>query len=539
MFSESIRAYGLLGRRIIDVVIYDTKGGAPSCHKAQITPHLDLKALIKLLQAKVDKRQSEPAHRNRGRLLVKTVEIRSGTTSMDVFFPPLKGEVNDTKLLVASAEWVSWECGGPVDNYWNHYRAFMLSAASTVLPILKVRTVSCRPDDPMEGGHIFKGATIEYHRGRRDLSGKLPRRISFGQKTADSGAFRFGGDSVNEKSAEDEDVAVESEFEGKGKTKGWTYYQKLGGNPEMHKLHNFDHIYFVPKPEVEHRDYVEGETLGLDEQVMVAELIHEVKEELVTEKISEKEMAKIARYRKEFEAARSFDLDDDEVYFPVASRKGKLPAAKLMLAKRKAVFVPAKYASVPLLIEPKPNKSNFASSYYQTRPTQPTTVSSTVYVEDQATQRYGSPRNTLSKSNPVTITKARPFTPGSIAFRPMNTGFAPTSSRSGSPALKYSSHTSSFHVPSVNNQLAGANTISRSRPASPLRFSQNTLFGMAALSSNPRHHNQLFVPSMQADGGVGTPGFNKQSFADWQGSGIGEAYVFDSKCGFGSNGSGL
>jgi hypothetical protein len=540
MYFAKIQAYGLLERRTIDVVIYDTKGGTPSCHKAEITPRLDLQTLIKVLQAKVDRRQSEPAHQDKGRLLVKKVEIRCGTTAMDVLFPSLKGEVMDTKLLGVSAEWVSWECnGGPLDNYWRHYRSFMLSRSSIVTPILKVQTTSCRADDPMEGGHIFKGPTIEYHRARRNSSGKMPHRISVEQKPADNGAFKPGEDVVDEQPVEDDDLSVESDDDSKEKTKSWSYYQKLGGDPEMHKLHNFDHVYFVPKPEVEHRDYVEGETLVFDEQAMVGDLIHEVKEELNTEKVSEEEIARITRYRTEFEAARSFDLDDDKVYFPAASKKGKLPEARLMLAKKKTAFIPVRYANVPLLREPKPNKTNFAASYYQARTTQPTGVSSTVSTEDQHPQRYGSPRNAPSKTISVAAAKARPFTPGTMAFHPMNTGFGPSSSsRAGSPALKYSAQPGSFHMPSANNQFVGSNTTSRSRPISPLRFPQTTLFGMSTLGTNQGHHNQPFISSMRANGDVATSGLALQNFADWQAAGTSEGYVFDSKYEFGSNGSG-
>ncbi|KAI9645040.1 hypothetical protein NHQ30_007079 [Ciborinia camelliae] len=344
------------------------------------------------------------------------------------------------------------------------------------------------------------------------------------------------------------------------KPTSWTYWQKIGGDPKTHKEFPLGHIPYPETPDIDHCDYLPGEPLDMKATIATAMKALAKNEQPIMPKLSAEEQAIIdqitGQTRKEFNDARSFSQEDDDIYIPTANPNWDPNGPQDQLTKDKEVAsgltnmanVPAKYQSQPVVAEPRTGPPTYVTAYYN-RPSQQNTMVGTMAGTSSGTisgadspARFATPRTTQSKSTFPSGGRARPFTPSQMtSFQSLNVG-----SRSGTPTLRYGGNTSSFAMPSsIMGFNAPPNTISRSRPSSPANSSQMAdqfaTLNMASTQGPSRgHHNQLFVPGFGANKHVSAAqghGNPPQNFADWNNTAQGDTrYPFGYKFEFGGNG---
>ncbi|KAF7854160.1 hypothetical protein EAF04_010457 [Stromatinia cepivora] len=569
---------GLLERQVT-IVAYDETGGQTSVHQLKLTIDLGLKPLIQILQELIDQREREPSHAGKGKFLIRRIDVRSGQGSMDRCFPAIEGAVIEaTQISLSnppSAQWVTWDCsGGPMDNYWRYYRIAMQLGigAGPSGPILKLRTVKCKDTyDNDDFGHIFNTGSCQHQRVRRYLGGKPPG----------GGSGLLHGDEykgVSKKVTVDTRTTTEwkqapiPDWDSlppainhnpggyQAKPTSWSYWQRIGGDPETHKEFPLGHIPYPETPDIDHCDFLPGEQLDMKASIATAMKAISKNEQPVMPKLSAEEQTIIdqitGQTRKEFNNARSFAQEDDDIFIPTANANWDPNGPKNQLTKDKEVTssltnmtsIPAKYQTQPAVFEHKPGPPSYVTAYYN-RPTQPSTMIGTASVTSPGTisnidspVRFASPRATQSKSTFPSGGRARPFTPSQMtSFQSLNAG-----SRPGTPTLRYGSNTSSFAMPSTSIAFnAPPNTISRSRPSSPANSSQmvdqfGTLNMANAQGALRGHNNQLFVPGFGANQNTSTAqglGNLPQNFEDWNFVQGETRYPFGYKFEFGGNGS--
>ncbi|KAB8291232.1 hypothetical protein EYC80_009919 [Monilinia laxa] len=347
------------------------------------------------------------------------------------------------------------------------------------------------------------------------------------------------------------------------KPTSWAYWQRIGGDPEAHKEFPLGHIPYPETPDIDHCDYLPGEQIDMKASIATAMKALAKNEQPVMPKLSAEEQAIIdqmmGQSRNEFEKARGFDQEDDDVYIPTANPNWDPNGPKDQLAKGKEsasilmnmTNIPANYQSQPAVAEPRPGPPSYVNAYYN-RPTQQSTMignmagtgSGSGTMSGTATPvRFASPRTTQSKSTFPSGGRARPFTPSQMtSFQSLNGG-----SRSGTPTLRYGGNTSSFAMPStIAGFNAPPNTISRSRPSSPANSNhmadQFANLNMGNAQGPLRgHHNQLFVPGFGANQNSSAAqgrGNFPQNFEEWNNAAQGETrYPFGYKLEFGGNGA--
>lgn len=345
------------------------------------------------------------------------------------------------------------------------------------------------------------------------------------------------------------------------KPTSWAYWQRIGGDPEAHKEFPLGHIPYPETPDIDHCDYLPGEQLDMKASIATAMKALAKNEQPVMPKLSAEEQAIIdqitGQSRREFENARGFDQEDDDIYIPAANPNWDPKGPKDQLSKGKEVAsslmdmtnIPANYQSQAVVAEPKQGPPSYVNAYYN-RPTQQNTMIGNMASTGSGTisgtatpVRFASPRTTQSKSTFPSGGRARPFTPSQMtSFQSLNGG-----SRSGTPTLRYGGNASSFAMPSTSAGFnAPPNTISRSRPSSPAN-SNHMADQFANLNvGNPQgpsrgHHNQLFVPGFGANQNTSAAqgrGNFPQNFEEWNNAAQGETrYPFGYKLEFGGNGA--
>lgn len=340
------------------------------------------------------------------------------------------------------------------------------------------------------------------------------------------------------------------------KPTSWSYWQRIGGDPDTHMEFPLGHIPYPETPDIDHCDFLPGEQLDVKALVATAMKAISKDEQPVMPILSAEEQAIIyqitAQTRKDFNDARSFAQEDDDNFIPTVNPNWDPSDAKNQLTKdeevtsslTKITSIPAKSQSQPAVFEHKSEPPSYVNAYYN-RPTQP--MISTISVTSPGTVsskdspvRFGSPRATQSKSTFPSGGRARPFTPSQMtSFQPLKVG-----SRPGTPTLRYGGNTSSFAMPSTSIGFnAPPNTISRSRPSSPANSSQMVdqfgILNMAHTQGPLRgHHNQLFVPGFGANQNTPTAqGFGNlpQNLVDWNFIHGETRYPFGYKFEFGGN----
>ncbi|KAJ8060933.1 hypothetical protein OCU04_010013 [Sclerotinia nivalis] len=619
---------GLLERQVT-IVAYDETGGQTSVHQIKLTFDLGLKPLIQILQELIDQRECEPSYTGKGKFLIRRIDVRSGQGSMDRCFPAIEGTVIEATQTCnpPSAQWVTWDCSGPMDSYWRYYRVAMQLGigAGPSGPILKLRTVKCKDTyDNDDVGHIFNTGSSQNQRVRRYSGGKPPgggvfENMSSGalsgtrpQLNPVASAFKFGitiedtntlpstashkGKGVAVENSDTNGLLQGGEYKGvskkvtvdtstttewkkapipdwdslppainhnpggyQAKPTSWSYWQRIGGDPETHKGFPLGHIPYPETPDIDHCDFLPGEQLDMKASIATAMKAISKDEQPVMPKLSAEEQAIIdqitGQTRKEFNDARSFAQEDDDIFIPTANTNWDPNGPKNQLTKDKEVTssltnmtsIPAKYQTQPAGFEHKPGPPSYVTAYYN-RPTQPSTMIGTTSVTSpgkissiDSPVRFASPRATQSKSTFPSGGRARPFTPSQMtSFQSLNAG-----SRPGTPTLRYGGNTSSFAMPSTSIGFnAPPNTISRSRPSSPANSSQigdqfGTLNMANAQGPSRGHNNQLFVPGFGANQNTSTAqglGNLPQNLEDW--NFVRETtYPFGYKFEFGGNGS--
>ncbi|ESZ94739.1 hypothetical protein SBOR_4851 [Sclerotinia borealis F-4128] len=316
------------------------------------------------------------------------------------------------------------------------------------------------------------------------------------------------------------------------KPTSWAYWQRIGGDPETHKEFPLGHIPYPETPDTDHCDYLPGEPLDMKASIDTAMKALANNEQPVMPKLSAEEQAIIdqitGQTRKDFNNARGFDQEDDDIFISTANPNWDPNGPKDQLTKDKEgasalanmANDPSKYHNQPTVTESKPGPPSYVSAYYN-RPAQQNTMTGTSSIIMSGTDspiRFASPRTTQSKSTFPSGGRARPFTPSQMtSFQSLNAG-----SRSSTPTLRYGGSTSSFAMPSASMGFnAPPNTISRSRPSSPANANQMVdqfaTLNMANTQGPSRgHHNQLFVPGFGTNASTAQGHGNlPQNFEDW------------------------
>ncbi|CAD6446778.1 e21aa0a0-bc8a-4111-9306-4a724d053956-CDS [Sclerotinia trifoliorum] len=631
-YCEAAQNKSHLQERQVTIVAYDETGGQTSVHQINLTFDLDLKPLIQILQELIDQREREPSHTGKGKFLIRRIDVRSGRGSMDRCFPAIEGTVIEATQPCnpPSAQWVTWNCGGPMEIYWRYYRTAMQLGigAGPSGPILKLRTVKCKDTyDSDEVGHIFNTISSQNQRTRRYSGGKPPGGGVFGNMSSGTvsktrpqlnpvaSAFKFGI-TIDESIGDTNTLSSTVSHKGKGvdvdnsgtnellqggeynggskkvtvdtstatewkkapipdwnslppalnhnpggyqvKPTSWSYWQRIGGDPETHKEFPLGHIPYPETPDIDLCDFLPGEQLDMKGSAATAMKAISKDEQPIMPILSAEEQAAIdqimGQTRKEFNDARSFAQADDDIFISIANpnwdpndRKNRLTKDEEVISSfTKNTSIPIKYQSQPAVFEHKPEPPSYVNAYYN-RPTQPmigtTSVTSPGTVSSiDSPVRFASPRATQSKSTFPSGGRARPFTPSQMtSFQPLKVG-----SRPGTPTLRYGGNTSSFAMPSTSIGFnAPPNTISRSRPSSPANSSQMVdQFGALNMANTQGflrgHNNQLFVPGFAANQNTSTAhglGNLPQNLVDWNFVQGESRYPFRYKFEFGGNGS--
>ncbi|KAF7931251.1 hypothetical protein BELL_0094g00020 [Botrytis elliptica] len=302
------------------------------------------------------------------------------------------------------------------------------------------------------------------------------------------------------------------------KPTSWTYWQRIGGDPKTHKEFPLGHIPYPVSSDIDHCDFLPGEPIDMKTSIASAMKAIAKNEKPIMPKLSAQEQAILDdianQTRKEFNNARGFDQEDDDIFIPTANPNWNPNGPKNQLTKDKEAAsgltsmanIPARYQTQAAVSETRQGPPSYVTAYYG-RPTQQNAMagnmagtSSGTMSGTDASARFASPRATQSKSTFPSGGRARPFTPSQMtSFQAMNAG-----SRPSTPTLRYGGSTSSFAMPSTSIGFnAPPNTISRSRPSSPANLSQITdqLFNLNM--ANPQgqsrgHNNQLFVPNSRS-----------------------------------------
>ncbi|RAL65172.1 hypothetical protein DID88_001278 [Monilinia fructigena] len=312
---------------------------------------------------------------------------------------------------------VSWECtGGSMDDYWKYYRiAIQLGlGVGPNGPILKLRTVRLSRVRRYSGGKPPGGGVLElWHL-------QVERYLEFGQLNPVASAFKFGAtieEAIDDTNVlpprADYKVSIETISTGGplhgGENKGvskkvavdavttnewkkapipdwdslapavnhnsggyqakptsWAYWQRIGGDdPEAQG------VFFRPHPLPRDTRYrplrlSPGEQIDMKASIATAMKALARNEQPVMPKLSAEEQAIIdqmmGQSRKEFENARGFDQEDDDVYIPTANSNWDPYGPKDQLAKGKEsasslmnmTNIPANYQSQPVVAEPMP-----------------------------------------------------------------------------------------------------------------------------------------------------------------------------------------
>ncbi|KAF7884609.1 uncharacterized protein EAF02_004945 [Botrytis sinoallii] len=302
------------------------------------------------------------------------------------------------------------------------------------------------------------------------------------------------------------------------KPTSWTYWQRIGGDPKTHKEFPLGHIPYPVSSDIDHCDFLPGEPVDMKTSIASAMKAIAKNEKPIMPKLSAQEQAILDdianQTRKEFNNARGFDQEDDDIFIPTANSNWNPNGPKNQLTKDKEAAsgltsmanIPARYQTQAAVSETRQGPPSYVTAYYG-RPTQQNAMagnmagtSSGTMSGTDASARFASPRATQSKSTFPSGGRARPFTPSQMtSFQAINAG-----SRPSTPTLRYGGSTSSFAMPSTSIGFnAPPNTISRSRPSSPANLSQITdqLFNLNM--ANPQgqsrgHNNQLFVPNSRS-----------------------------------------
>lgn len=568
---------------IIDTYAYAEKGVPTSRHKITLTAGLDdLKSFIQMCQEILDNRNS--VFRGKGRFLIQRLEFRWGAKNISLCLPGIEGEViraiqTSMSMDPPSVQWVTWDCSGSMGEYLNHYLAALQLglADGPVHPVLHLFTVKCKDTyDHDDVGHKFNTGASKPQRVRRYSGGKPPGGGVFGtiafkgapgprqQLNPIASAFQFGGVTMEEpvddmktpalakNKGVDKKVEVGSNTTSEwkkapipdwdslppainynpggyqAKPTSWTYWQKIGGDPKTHAEFPLGHIPYPEGPNIDHCNYLPGDQLDMKATIATAMKALAQNKKPVMPKISAEEQATldrinaqiIAETRKEFEAARSFDQEDDDIYIPTANPKWDPNGPKDQLTKNKKVAtgltnmtnVPAKYQTQRVVSDPKPEPMNYVNAYYN-RPTQQNTMGAAMTGTGTDTMpgtdspaRFASPRSVQSKPTFPSGGRARPFTPSQMtSFQSLN-----AASRSGTPTLRYGGNTTSFAMPSSSHFIAPPNTISRSRPSSPgnSMLEQFANLNMSNAQGPSRgYNNQLWVPGFPNQNNSTAQGF--------------------------------
>lgn len=348
------------------------------------------------------------------------------------------------------------------------------------------------------------------------------------------------------------------------KPTSWTYWQNIGGDGKAAKEFPLGHIPYPETPDVDHCDYIPGEQFNMKATIANAmKALANNEEPVMPEKTPEEQavMDKImAEHRREFDSARGFESEDDDIYIPTLNPNWDPNGPKDQLTKGKEATpspasmsnVPARYRTPPQpVVEARTGPPSYVTAYYG-RPTHSTSQLATM-VSPMAGNtsgalsntgspvRFASPRTTQSKSTFPSGGRARPFTPGQMTSFQSLAG-----SRSGTPPGRFGGNTTSFAMPSTSaGFVAPPNTISRSRSSSPANALQmaEQFGGMSLGAQGPLrgHHNQLFVPGLNNSSISTTQGHGSfpQNFEDWNAAAQGDTrYTFPYKFDFGNNGNG-
>lgn len=302
------------------------------------------------------------------------------------------------------------------------------------------------------------------------------------------------------------------------KPTSWTYWQRIGGDPETHKQFPLGHIPYPVSSDIDHCDFLPGEPIDMKSSISSAMKAIAKNEKPVMPKLSAQEQAILDdianQTRKEFNKARGFDQEDDDLFIPTANPNWNPNVSKDQLTRDREVAsgmtsmasIPTRYQTQAAISETRQGPPSYVAAYYN-RPTQQNTMAGNMAGTSPSTMSgtdscaiFASPHATQSKSTFPSGGRARPFTPSQMtSFQALNAG-----SRPSTPTLRYGGSTSSFAMPSTSIGFnAPPNTISRSRPSSPANLSQITdqLFNLNM--TNPQgqlrsHNNQLIVPNSRS-----------------------------------------
>ena len=356
----------------VSVVFYDDGNRSIGISEGLVlTKETDLKALVTFTQELLDEQCEDSAGHDGGRLIIKIIEIRNGTKETKQGYPALKGECIRGQRG-ESASWVRWITGGDMEMYWKAYRIELQtqvpqpgSKLPVVKPIFKVRTVRQVLDlnEYYRGGHEFiEDPTVEPtpstawndNRARADggVALEAAREASgdrFPSLSHVFGQLQFGGDaaasstgSANSGSSSNGCDAPESSAP-KIKTKpidptrNWGYYQRMGGDPRMHRLYDLSHVPFevedFPKPNPGPfitPDIIVHMQDGWNDDETQGSLTPKASDGPVQTPYSAAEKAWREKAAREFEAAISFE--DDDSFFP--NYDTQIPDARKILTSR-------------------------------------------------------------------------------------------------------------------------------------------------------------------------------------------------------------
>jgi hypothetical protein len=284
-----------LPNRPVSVVLYDPVGSSLTVDEGMLlVPHLTLISIVIDLQKRLDDCN---LRENREKMLVKVVEIRIGTKDVTKGYPGINGQVmfNSKWCLHKSkdelekekgkvGEWILWKTGGSeMERYWAVYRDMLLLGGDNKVgkPILKVRTVKRVGEtgkNSCMGGHLFddgrqmkslrqfKAKTEE--QGTIDATYELEHRVdaggawlntapawegraapyqhNIGQKF-ENVLQRYHAANMLLKAAESTPAPIPEPKTVVNPKRTWGYYQRMGGDPRIHKLISLDHLPFELK----------------------------------------------------------------------------------------------------------------------------------------------------------------------------------------------------------------------------------------------------------------------------------------------------
>lgn len=298
--------------RPVSVVLYDTLGRPLNVSEGLIlNKESDVKAVVTVIQQLLDEAcDNDPTH-DGSRLIVKVIEIRVGIADGAQGYPPLKGIcVQGEKGQ--RAKWIKWATHGDMEKYWEAYRIMLQTQAqnpgsmnTVAKPIFKVTTVRQLDNNgSYPGGHEFYDvsdvvpppppAIVADGPGPEDVDGRLESTDGGADTSSEisAGSFAFRSESslqtaVSKDKLESASQAAPSQgfgrlqlFDGAASnpdsrgggsgsdgsdgpeasepkektkpvdpTKNWGYYQRMGGDPRMHKLYDLSHVPFDINPE--------------------------------------------------------------------------------------------------------------------------------------------------------------------------------------------------------------------------------------------------------------------------------------------------